>query len=135
MTEGVAETENVEVKGPDFGHLGKGSVQLLKRQADYRGNLSAFVPPTLDIPFFVSGPWSRLQAGLDENAGGAFRVILSYLGIKWSGSLESVAESDPELDKLTREFVETASAMKTLPAEDAAALQTLQQKLGIKARQ
>lgn len=136
LTEGVAETEDIEVKGPDFGHIGTGKVSLVRRQADYRGRLAAFVQPALDIPFYVSGPWSKLKAGLDDSAGGLARVLLSYLGIRWGSNLESIAGGlEPEIESLAREYVQKASTIPNLKAEDAAALKALQDKLGIKPRQ
>ncbi len=123
VTAGDVRQSNFRVASPVLALNGGGTAKLINQRLDIRAKLASAIPPTLRIPFRLSGAWSKPQLGLDPEDGGLLGVIASLF--EPTGTTAKGSElDDPEMRRLMRRAKERSDQGRTLDADTADGLRT-----------
>jgi uncharacterized protein involved in outer membrane biogenesis len=101
VTAGDVRQSSFQLSSPVLALNGGGTAKLINQRLDIRAKLASAIPPTLRIPFKLSGPWSKPKLGLDAEDGGLLSVIASLF--EPTGTTAKGSElDDPEVRRLMR---------------------------------
>ncbi len=123
VTAGDVRQSSFQVSSPVLALNGGGTAKLINQRLDIRAKLASAIPPTLRIPFRLSGPWSKPQLGLDAEDGGLLSVIASLF--EPTGATAKGSElDDPEVRRLLRRAKERSDQGRTMDSGAADGLRT-----------